>query len=87
MESTGVSIVTHAINQFYFRIRDSPVLLASFTDGRSVHDGHDLLCMVTQDAVEQFLVPVLKIAQVHVLVDGFLKGADVLHHDLCLNRL
>lgn len=43
--------------------------------------------MITEDPVEEFLVPVLQVAEVHVPIDRFFERADVFHHNLCLNTL
>lgn len=64
-----------------------PVLLTCFSDYGSVDNGHDLLCVITQNTVEELLVPVLEIPQVLIFVYGFLERPEILHDNLCLECL
>lgn len=43
--------------------------------------------MVAQNSVKELFVPVLKISQVHVTVDGFFERAQIFHKNFRLQRL
>lgn len=57
--------------------KDEPVFQTSLPDSGRVYDGHHLLHIVGDDAVEQLLVPVLQPHQVDVLVQVVVPAVEV----------
>ena len=63
---------------------DGGILQADVANGRGVDQGHQLLGVVDEQAVEEVDVLALDARQVEVLVDAGLAGADHLERTLAL---